>query len=80
MSNLMEIEAIAVGIAKLTLKPGDILVIRFPREMNVRSIEAFLPLLKNELKTKLPNGVSSLLLHGDIELTVVGKDDAPNTQ
>ena len=76
----MEINTIAVEISKLTLKPGDILVVRFPKEMHPRRIEAFLPLLKEELKTKLSNGVSTLFLHGDVELTIVSKDDPPSSE
>jgi len=69
----MEINAITTEIAKLSLKPGDILVVKFPQYMKGRLIERFLPTIRNNI----PPEISILFFHGDIELTVVSKDDTP---
>ena len=66
----MEIKAITVEISKLMLGPDDMLVIRFPKEMRLRRIEGVLP----HIRAAIPKDIPTLLLHGDIELTVVSKD------
>lgn len=72
----MEIKAITVEISKLSLGSDDILVIRFPKEMNMRRIKDALP----SLRETIPNNIPILWLHGDIELTIVSKDAASVTE
>ena len=61
----------AVEISKLTLKPNDVLVIRFPKEMGGRQADC----MAAHIRKSAPPDIYILFLLGDIELTVLRKDD-----
>lgn len=60
-----DMDVLRVEIAKLTLKPGDKLVVRVPAEMAEDNVEA----LRRYLYTFLGPDIHGLILHGD-EITL----------
>jgi hypothetical protein len=75
MSELIEVES----IKRLSIKSGETLVLQLPESMDMATVEATQDRVLRELPDWLgiPD-VRLLVLHGDIELTVIseGADDA----
>jgi protein involved in polysaccharide export with SLBB domain len=66
----MKIDAVTVEIAKLDIGPGDRLMVRIPRDMKHEHAVAFY----EELRLALP-GIDVLMVQGDVEFSVVRRDD-----
>ena len=66
----MNIEAVTVEIAKLDLEPGDRLMVRIPKKLKREHAVAFY----EELRLALPD-IKVLMVHGDVEFSVVRRDD-----
>lgn len=62
-------ESITVGINKLSLKPGDVLVVHMPKYSSIENIEY----IKDFLPKVLPDGVKTMVC-ADIGLTVLRND------
>lgn len=66
----MNIEAVTVEIAKLDIGPGDRLMVRIPEKLKHEHAVAFY----EELRLALP-GIDVLMVQGDVEFSVVRRDD-----
>jgi len=66
----MNEKVIVVEIAKLELKEGDILVVRFPVETHLDRMRYGV----SAFKEVVPGGIPIIFFHGDVELSVISKD------
>ena len=66
----MDEKVLAVEIAKLELKTGDILVVRYPAEWGIRRATGSVSMVKKVV----PDGIPVLFFHGDVELSVIRKE------
>ena len=63
----MAVDVISVEIARLELKPGDVLVVRFP---NYRITDEEIEFVRARVKEELP-GAGCLVLGKGVELSVI---------
>lgn len=63
----LSVDPVRVELAKLSLKPGDVLAMKVPAGTPMRGAEQ----IKGHIEKMLPEGVKSVLFLGDIELTVL---------
>ena len=68
----MQLEVLQLEIAKLEVKPGELLAIRFPEGTPVEDIES----CTTGLREVLPDGVKGIFFVGNIELFVVSAEEA----
>lgn len=67
MSDLIEIES----LARLNIQAGEVLVARFPESLSEWDVRV----LAARIKDSIPAGIRLMVLHGDIELSVLAKGD-----
>lgn len=65
-------EIISVEIAKLSLKPGDVLVLKAPYSASIYDIEK----LAIKLGKLIPNEVKGIWMRDDIELEVISPEES----
>lgn len=57
----------AFEIAKLEIKPGDFLVLRFKERLNAQQVDC----LRAAVERQLPSGVKALVFDGQVDLQVL---------
>lgn len=65
----LRIRTIRMEIARLRVRPSDVLVVRVKEDFPIDSLHAMVA----ALKSALPNGVQAIILSGDVSLSVTSE-------